>query len=95
MRWDIFGKEEAAGKTEIKVKWKNLCGKVRQRKSKPQLNPGEIALIFFTLLQRTLIDHSAYPEVLAGKVLRRNRQPHLQAWKSNCVKGSQIASQRL
>jgi len=39
-------KEEPAGKTEIKDKWKNLCGKKRQRKSKPLLNPGEMTLNF-------------------------------------------------
>lgn len=31
-----LGKKKLAGKTEIKVKWKNTCGKLRQRKSKPQ-----------------------------------------------------------
>ena len=56
-----------------------------------QNNPGEIVLNFVTALLRTLLGHSAYPEPLAGEVLRRNGQAHLQAWNSSCVKGSQIA----
>lgn len=36
--WDgMSGKEKIAGKKEIKVKWENLCRKMRWRKSKSQL----------------------------------------------------------
>lgn len=89
--WDKSGKEEPAEKTEIKVKYKNLFGKMRQRKSKTHIHPAEMTLNFLTVLLRTLLSSSSDPYPLTREDLRRNGQPLLQAWKSSCVKGRQTA----